>query len=107
LFHIEDSPRVYVSTNPWKITATFQTISSTREEYIATIDSLKAALPNAKEGSKRPKTEVSHAALIQALESRLEAIDIELNVRTSELVETTRTYQSSYTVSTYFSRMLT
>jgi len=79
-----DSPRLYTSTNPWKITATFHTISSTREEYIATIDSLKAsAPPEPKKGQKRTKLEQSHLALIAALEKRIEAIDGELNVSNS------------------------
>ncbi|KAF8807826.1 hypothetical protein BYT27DRAFT_7189920 [Phlegmacium glaucopus] len=76
----DDSPRLYTSTNPWKITATFHTISSTREEYIATIDNLKAsAPPEPKKGQKRTKLEQSHLALIAALEKRIEAIDAELN----------------------------
>ncbi|KAF8973533.1 hypothetical protein BDZ97DRAFT_1775592 [Flammula alnicola] len=75
----DDSPRIYVSTNPWKITATFQTVSSTREEYLATIDTLKAsAPPEPKRGQKRTKLENAHIALIAALEGRLEAIDAEL-----------------------------
>ena len=72
---------MYTSTNPWKITATFHTISSTREEYIATIDQLKAsAPPDPKKGQKRTKPEQSHLALIVALEKRIEVIDAELNV---------------------------
>jgi len=78
---IIDSPRIYVSTNPWKITATFQTISSTREEYIATIESLKAIpLSELKKGQKRSKPEQAHLQLITALEARIEAIDAELAV---------------------------
>ena len=83
-FIFADSPRLYTSTNPWKITATFHTISSTREEYIATIESLKAsAPPEIKKGQKRTKPEQSHLALIAALEKRIEAIDAELNVSNS------------------------
>ncbi|KIM47759.1 hypothetical protein M413DRAFT_439429 [Hebeloma cylindrosporum] len=75
----DDSPRIYVSTNPWKITATFQTISSTREEYIAEIENLKAtAPPEPKKGQKRSKPEQAHLQLITALEARIEAIDAEL-----------------------------
>jgi hypothetical protein len=70
-----------VSTNPWKVTATFQTISSTREEYIATIESLKkASSSSGKPGEKRPKTEANHLELIKLLEDRLENIDAELAV---------------------------
>jgi hypothetical protein len=83
-FIFADSPRLYTSTNPWKITATFHTISSTREEYISTIDSLKAsAPPDLKKGQKRTKPEQSHLALIVALEKRIEVIDAELNVSNS------------------------
>lgn len=61
--------------------ATFQTISSTREEYIATIESLKSNGPTEPKGNeKRSKTEVNHLALVKALEERVEAIDHELNV---------------------------
>ncbi|KAF5323365.1 hypothetical protein D9611_005668 [Ephemerocybe angulata] len=76
----DDSPRVYVSTNPWKITATFQTVSSTREEYIALIDLLKQNGPPEppKKNHKRTKLEQSHVSLIESLEGRVEAIDAEL-----------------------------
>ncbi|KAJ7925964.1 hypothetical protein B0H13DRAFT_1974060 [Mycena leptocephala] len=73
------SPRLYVSTNPWKMSATFQTISSTREEYLAVIEELKAsAPPELKKGEKRSKLEQSHITLIGTLEGRVEAIDAEL-----------------------------
>ena len=76
-----DSPRVYVSTNPWKITATFQTVSSTKEEYLATIENLKANTPpEPKKSKKRSKLELAHISLIEALEARIEAIDVELAV---------------------------
>ncbi|KAH7930423.1 hypothetical protein BV22DRAFT_1191253 [Leucogyrophana mollusca] len=74
---ILDSPRIYVSTNPWKITATFQTVSSTREEYMATIDNLKAIAPPP-EQKKLSKLEVAHQALVRALEARVEIIDAEI-----------------------------
>lgn len=75
----DDSPRIFVSTNPWKITATFQTVSSTREEYLSLIDDLKAsASGELKKGEKRSKLEQAHIALITTLEGRLEAIDAEL-----------------------------
>ncbi|KAJ7040427.1 hypothetical protein C8F04DRAFT_1083534 [Mycena alexandri] len=74
----DDSPRLYVSTNPWKMTATFQTVSSTREEYLGVIEELKAsAPPELGKGEKRTKMEASHLALIETLESRIEAIDAE------------------------------
>ncbi|KAH0838016.1 hypothetical protein J3R83DRAFT_6256 [Lanmaoa asiatica] len=71
----DDSPRIYVSTNPWKITATFQTISSTREEYLAVIESLRATAP---QNGKKSKIEQAHLALIEALESRVDVISAEL-----------------------------
>ena len=72
-----DSPRVYLSTNPWKVTSTIQTVSSTRDEYVALIDKLKAS------ASKKPKlkTEIAHQNLISVLEGRIEVIDKELAVR--------------------------
>ena len=72
-----DSPRVYLSTNPWKVTSTFQAVSSTREEYIALIEKLKAS------ASPKPKLKVefAHQNLIAVLEGRLEVIDKELVVR--------------------------
>jgi hypothetical protein len=80
-FCYTDSPRLYVSTNPWKMSATFQTISSTREEYLAVIEELKAsAPPELKKGEKRSKLEQSHITLIGTLEGRVEAIDAELTV---------------------------
>ena len=78
-----DSPRIYISTNPWKMAATFQTISSTREEYVATIESIKASGPTEPKGNeKRSKAEQNHLALVKALEDRLEAVDNEINVST-------------------------
>nr|BAH22602.1 hypothetical protein UP11 [Pholiota nameko] len=74
----DDSPRLYVSTNPWKMTATFQTVSSTREEYLGIISDLKAKAPRElKKGQKRSKLEISHLSLIKDLEGRIEAIDAE------------------------------
>ncbi|EGN93155.1 hypothetical protein SERLA73DRAFT_64527 [Serpula lacrymans var. lacrymans S7.3] len=77
----DDSPRIYVSTNPWKITATFQSVSSTRDEYIATIAILEDSAPpefKFKNGEKKSKLELAHLALIKDLESRVGAIDAEI-----------------------------
>jgi hypothetical protein len=71
-----DSPRVYVSTNPWKVTSTFQTVSSTREEYVALIGKLKVSAPT----KPKSKVEFAHQNLILAVEGRLEAIDKEFTV---------------------------
>jgi hypothetical protein len=86
---LADSPRIYVSTNPWKVSATFQTISSTREEYVATIEILKASSSTGKEGAKKSKTEANHIELIRLLEDRLENIDAELAVSPELLAATT------------------
>jgi hypothetical protein len=71
-----------VSTNPWKVTATFGSVSSTKEEYLSVIERLKNALPSTpSKGSKRKsKHETNHEALIKALEDRLGGIDVELAV---------------------------
>lgn len=72
-----------MSTNPWKITATFQTVSSTKEEYLVVIEDLKASGPGQpKKGEKRSKLEQAHVALIASLEGRIDAIDAELVVST-------------------------
>ncbi|OJA19543.1 hypothetical protein AZE42_01461 [Rhizopogon vesiculosus] len=71
---VDDSPRIYVSTNPWKITATFQTVSSTREEYLTVIEKLKSSSPQGGKG----KLEQVHTALVKALENRIEMVDAEL-----------------------------
>ncbi|KAJ3866105.1 hypothetical protein EV359DRAFT_72021 [Lentinula novae-zelandiae] len=78
----DKSPRVYISTNPWKTTATFQSISSTREEYITITENLKQTAPQPSgtkgKAKKWTKQEASHHALVEALESRLEIVDAEL-----------------------------
>lgn len=67
-----------MSTNPWKITSSFQTISTAKDEYMAVINNLKAtASPEPKRGQKRPRTETAHLSLIKVLESRIETIDAE------------------------------
>lgn len=63
------------------MTATFQTVSSTREEYLFTIADLKESAPAPpKKGQKRTKLETGHINLIKALEDRIEAVDAELAV---------------------------
>ncbi|KAG2156646.1 uncharacterized protein EDB93DRAFT_1127686 [Suillus bovinus] len=71
----DDSPRIYVSTNPWKITATFHAVSSTREEYLSVIEKLKASSP---QGDRKNKLEQAHAALVKALESRIDIVEADL-----------------------------
>jgi len=74
---VDDSPRLYVSTNPWKITSTLRTIASSREEYMALIEQLKAAslqLTDKKAKSRKGQ----HDLLVETLESRVEVMDREL-----------------------------
>lgn len=73
-----DSPCLYSSTNPWKVTSEFKAVSHTREEYVKVIEELKAKAPT--KTKRLAKFEISHINLIQALENRLEAIDTELAV---------------------------
>ena len=64
------------------MTATFIKISTTKDEYLQVIEDLKetAPPPPAKEGAKRTKSEAAHFALIKVLESRVEAVEMELQV---------------------------
>ncbi|KAI0308159.1 hypothetical protein B0F90DRAFT_1680625 [Multifurca ochricompacta] len=71
---VDDSPRVYLSSNPWKVTSTFQTVSSTRGEYLALVEKLKALAP----AKPKLKVEFAHQNLVVVLEGRLEIIDKEL-----------------------------
>ncbi|KAF9454103.1 hypothetical protein P691DRAFT_810816 [Macrolepiota fuliginosa MF-IS2] len=74
----DDSPRLYISTNPWKMSASFKAISSTREEYLAVIDSLKSSAPAIKKGQKKSKIDTAHLDLVEGLQERVEKIDTEL-----------------------------
>ncbi len=79
--YLLDSPRVYMSTNPWKITAAFQAVCSTRDEYIATIEKLKSSAPaEPKYGERRTKPEQAHTRFIKTLEERLTVIDADIAV---------------------------
>ncbi|KAI0652027.1 hypothetical protein C8Q79DRAFT_73214 [Trametes meyenii] len=70
-----------MSTNPWKITATFQTIASTRDEYMAILEKVQGNAPSEpKAGERRSKLEIAHLALLKALHERVEIIDNELAV---------------------------
>nr|BDS00034.1 uncharacterized protein UP11 [Mycoleptodonoides aitchisonii] len=81
VFIYADSPRVYMSTNPWKITATFQTVASSRDEYMALLEKVKqTAPPDGKEGARRTKLEQAHLVLVKNLEERIQIIDNELAV---------------------------
>lgn len=69
-----------MSTNPWKITATFQTVSSTRDEYTAILEKVKETAPPEGKTGKRSKLETAHLALLKTLQDRVEVIDNEIAV---------------------------
>ena len=76
-----DSPRVYTSTNPWKTSSVLEAICSSKVEYESTVAFLRAESPaDPGPGKKRPKSELAHLALIDALEARSAKIDAELAV---------------------------
>lgn len=79
--YLLDSPRVYMSTNPWKITAAFEAVCSTRDEYVALIERLKSrAPPEPKNGQRRTKPEQAHSALLKVLQDRITIIDADIAV---------------------------
>lgn len=66
------------------MSATFQAVSSSKEEYLAILESLKEIAPKElKKGERRSKLEQNHIALVAALEARIPTIDTELAVRIS------------------------
>ena len=76
-----DSPRVYTSTNPWKTSSILEAICSSKVEYESTVAVLRAeSPPDPGPGKKRPKSELGHLGLIDALEARTAKIDTELAV---------------------------
>ena len=83
-----DSPRIYVSSNPWKSLCPFRAVSSTREEYLTAVEVLKANAPKVPENEKRAKAklrnkfEQGHLDLISFLEANLPKVDNELAVST-------------------------
>jgi hypothetical protein len=76
-----DSPRLYMSSNPWKVTATFATVASDKEEYLEVIEDLRSDHPILHEGGRRSKFDNFHVELIQKLVSRIDVIDAEVLVR--------------------------
>ena len=79
LFAPADSPRLYTSTNPWKVASAFKTVASNKDEYIKTLEDLKLEAPLETQ-EKKSKLETTHINLITLLEKRLEDIDAELAV---------------------------
>ncbi|EJD51911.1 hypothetical protein AURDEDRAFT_55949 [Auricularia subglabra TFB-10046 SS5] len=75
---VDDSPRIYVSSNPWKVTATYETAATTVAEYRKVIDDLKAAYPEQPAGHKKKKFEQMHLDLIKFLENRAEIVEQEM-----------------------------
>jgi len=79
---------MWTSTNPWKVTSLFNSVSETRTDYLAAIDTLRDSAPPEIEftsetevSGKRPHRDISHWQLIFALELRVDVIDQELKVR--------------------------
>lgn len=79
---------MWTSTNPWKVTSLFNSVSETRADYLAAIDTLRDSAPPEIEftsetevSGKRPHRDISHWQLIFALELRVDVIDQELKVR--------------------------
>ncbi|KZV74826.1 hypothetical protein PENSPDRAFT_152821 [Peniophora sp. CONT] len=83
---VDDSPRVYLSTNPWKITSAFEALSSTRPEYVALLERLRAATPPEDDGKKKKKGKAAvaesrreaHGQIVEKLTERLEVVDKEI-----------------------------
>lgn len=76
-----DSPRIYTSTNPWKTSSILEAICSSKVEYESIVAFLRAeSPPDPGPGRKRPKSELAHLSLIDALEARTAKIDTELAV---------------------------
>ncbi|KAG9051303.1 hypothetical protein FS837_009570 [Tulasnella sp. UAMH 9824] len=75
---VDDSPRIYISGNPWKASCPFHAISTTREEYVAVIQALKDTAPPVRQGKRRAKLEAGHDELVKKLEEQLPLIDAEL-----------------------------
>ena len=78
-FSGSDSPRLYISTNPWKTSSEFKLVARTKEEYLKVLQELK---DTASDKEKLTKTEYNQVILINALEERLEVIDLEMAVST-------------------------
>ncbi|KAI5116329.1 hypothetical protein M0805_003542 [Coniferiporia weirii] len=73
----DDSPRLYISTNPWKVTAEFKTAATSKEEYNKVIEDLLSK--ELKEPPKKQvKYETQHIQLRKKLQDRIEKIDLEL-----------------------------
>jgi hypothetical protein len=60
------------------MSATFESVASTREDYVAFIEKLKAETPS-KKGERKSRVD-AHTSLISALEERLATIDLEIAV---------------------------
>ncbi|KAF8323040.1 hypothetical protein DL93DRAFT_2190016 [Clavulina sp. PMI_390] len=83
---LDDSPRIYQSGNPWKAICPFDTLSSTREEFVGVVQDLKSRAPASTEDSAagakakpRPKLEQGHLDLLNKLETeQLPRVDEEI-----------------------------
>jgi len=74
----DDSPRLYVSSNPWKTSSSFKAVANNKEEYMQVLEKLKSHPAPKTKREKWLKSEVGHVALVAALEERLPTIDNEL-----------------------------
>ncbi|KAH7107054.1 hypothetical protein BKA62DRAFT_685899 [Auriculariales sp. MPI-PUGE-AT-0066] len=76
---VDNSPRLYVSTNPWKLSAGFETVANTVAEYTDAIEKLRGEAPaNPPSQAKAKKWYENHNQLIADLEARVVAIEQEL-----------------------------
>ncbi|KDQ20327.1 hypothetical protein BOTBODRAFT_27751 [Botryobasidium botryosum FD-172 SS1] len=66
---VDDSPRIYSSTNPWKTHCPFTAVSNTVEEFHKVVDELKAAAPPTADTPRRNKFDIAHLDLIKKLET--------------------------------------
>lgn len=80
VYSMLDSPRIYMTSNPWRLSSSFKAISTTQEEYTAVVENLKSTLPPLKKGQRRPRNDGLQLTLIENLEKRVEEIDHELAV---------------------------
>lgn len=90
-----DSPRLYVSGNPWKIACDFKCKTKTRQEFMQIIEELKER-EKSFSSKKQTKAEEQHILLRQTLESKVEAIDKELLVRQTSFVNEYMTNVSGF-----------
>jgi hypothetical protein len=65
----------------------FTSLSSTREEYVAVLQQVKASTPQAGPNGHRTKSDLLHVDLANKLEQRIEFIDAHCEVSSFQFVE--------------------